>query len=54
MGADAFDRGPDRRLLAHDEIVEHDHVARSQRGERAGRHVQRDTTDEKLSGPGLP
>ena len=30
--AEAFDRGPDRRLLMHGEVIEYDDVARSQRG----------------------
>jgi hypothetical protein len=32
MRAVAFDRGPDRRLLMHREVIEHHHVAWSQRG----------------------
>jgi len=30
--AAAFDRGPDRWLLMHGEVIEHDDIARSQRG----------------------
>jgi hypothetical protein len=29
---EAFDRGPDRRLLMHGEVIEYDDVAWSQRG----------------------
>jgi hypothetical protein len=32
MRAEAFDRGPDRRVLMLGEVIEHHHVARSQRG----------------------
>lgn len=32
MRAVAFDRGPDRRLRMHRQVIEHHHIAWSQRG----------------------